>query len=61
MVVTAKAFPKIKYPTHSINMLKQRTNAEIGIPKKFSTISAIPVVPPRAIPEERTKSLIVRA
>lgn len=61
MVVAAKAFPSIKYPTQSITMLNTKTNAEIGIWKKFSIIIAIPVVPPRAIPEGRTKSLMLNA
>ena len=61
MVVTAKVLPRIKNPIISITILKPRTKAEIGILKKCSTISAIPVVPPSAIPEGRTKSFIVRA
>ena len=61
MVVRAKAFPRMKKPTISIVTLKTKTNVEIGILKKFSIISAIPVVPPRAIPEGRTKSLILNA
>ena len=61
MVVIANAFPRTKKPIQSITTLNTKTKAEIGILKKCSIISAIPVVPPRAIPEGRTKSFMVKA
>ena len=60
-MVIAKAFPRMKKPMQSIITLNAKTKAEIGMLKKCSTIRAIPVVPPRAIPEGRTKSFMVKA